>query len=252
MSQRKLKSNIKIQPVIPNLNSHDKWAKMIPGCIEHIMNQDIQGITLLNPWVSPDTDMKFDEGKQSKLEAITDRINACIDYFYDKTDATHIWIVDVDTEVPKHALRYLLELDVDVASGIYPFHNEKYAMMFGRMHDPNAPAKDVEKTNMFSPHGLIGLPEDGVTGSEGRVGGGNGCLLVKRRVFQEWHPNIKPIRFINNVERLGSDLYFWYRCQNAGFTCRIHWHVLCGHRPQWSLSCYKEDYKTKFGMELEE
>jgi hypothetical protein len=249
---KKFKDNIRIIPTIPNLNIRDKWAKMLPGCISHIKNQDVQGITLMEPYVTPDTDMDFSEGKMSKLEAITDRINACIDYFMEKTDATHVWLVDGDIEVPKHALRYLLELDVDIASGIYSFHNEKYSMMFGKMRDESVSMAEQEKTNKFNPHGLIGLPQDYITGSENRVGGGNGCLLMKRRVFGQYHPNIKPLRFVNNYKDLGSDLYFWYRAQNAGFTCRIHWQVLAGHLPQWPLSCYKEDYKEKLGMELNE
>jgi hypothetical protein len=247
----KFKPGIKVFVGIPELNMNDKWAKLLPGVIDHIKKQDVQGVTVLEPYITPPYSGDYAEGKQSKLEAITDRINDCINKFM-TTDATHLWLIDGDIETPRHALRYLLSLDVDVGSGIYPFHNEKYSMMFGKMRDENADVAEQEKTNKFNPHGLIGLPDDGVTGADQRIGGGNGCLLIKRRVFAQYHPNIKPLRFINNYKDLGSDLYFWHRCQNAGFTCRIHWYVLCGHLKEWPLSCYKEDYKTKFGMELDE
>lgn len=223
---------------------------MLPNTISHIKNQDIQGVTLLEPWVSPDTNLSFQDGKQSKLEAITDRINVCVDYFYDKTNATHIWIVDGDVETPKHALRYLLTLDADIASGIYAFHNEQFAMMFGKMKSPDDDLVDSKvKTNKFTPRGLIGFSGDGIIGSgytDYRVGGGNGCMLMKRRVFDRYHPNIKPLRFVNNYKDMGSDLFFWYRAQNAGLTCRIHGRVLCGHLPQWSLESYAESYE-KYG-----
>ena len=250
MSERKLKSNIKILPTIPELNMNDKWAKMLPTVISHIKNQDIQGVTVMEPYVTPAFSGTYSDVKWSKLEAITDRINDCIDHFM-TTDATHIWLIDGDIEVPKHALRYLLNLNVDITSGIYSFHNEKYAMMFGKMKDPDAEVKDpTDKTHKFVPRGLIGFQGDGIIGADQRVGGGNGCMLIKRRVFRQYHPNIKPLRFVNSYKNMGSDLYFWHRAQNAGFTCRIHGRVLCGHLPQWPLSCYIEDYK-KWDMDVE-
>lgn len=251
MSQRKLRSSLKVIPTIPNLRMGDKWSAMIPGAIDHIKRQDVQGITLMEPYITSDTNLNFDEGKMSKLEAITDRLNACIDYFVDKTDATHMWLIDSDVEVPRHALRYLLNLDVDIASGIYPFHNkeayDKYCFMFGKMRDPNADAAEQEKTNKFVPRGLIGFSGDGVIGRDIRVGGGNGCMLMKRRVFKQWHPQLPSLRFMNNYKDMGSDLFFWHRAQNAGLTCRVHGRVICGHRPQWPLEVYAEDYE-KYGL----
>lgn len=242
-SGRKLKRSLKVIPTIPNLRMGDKWSALIPNAIEHIKKQDVQGVTVMEPWVSPNTPLRFENDKMSKLEAITDRLNACIEHFYNKTDATHMWMIDSDIEVPRHALRYLLELDVDIASGIYPFHNEQFAMMFGKMR---ATGEDVQTTNMFTPRGLIGFPDDGVIGGDLKVGGGNGCMLMKRRVFDKYHPAINPMRFINNVERMGSDLYFWHRAQEAGFSCRIHGRVICGHKPQWPLESYRESYE-KYG-----
>lgn len=244
------KRGIKICPTIPELNMNDRWAAMLPTVISHIKNQDVQGVEVMEPYITPSYSGSYMEGKMSKLEAITDRINACIDYFMDKTDATHIWLIDGDLEVPKHALRYLLNLDVDIASGIYAFHNEKYSMMFGKMHKPDDDVDEIEKKHKFNPRGLIGFPGDGIIGGDIRVGGGNGCMLMKRRVFKQWHPQILPLRFVNDIGNMGSDLLFWYRAQEAGLSCRIHGRVICGHLPQWPLECYSEDY-AKYGPATE-
>jgi len=222
---------------IPNLNGRDRFATLIPNATKYVMDQDC-AVEIRAPFVSPDYNGKYREGDPSRVEAITDRINACIDAFCE-SDATHLWLIDADIEVPRHALRTLLNLNADVASGIYCFHNDPAIMMFGRAAEGNP--------RMFKPRGLDGW-WGRTLGENERVGGGNGCLLIRRRVFDIYNPAIKSLRFVYAPEG-GSDLYFWYRCQEAGFKCRITGDVLAGHNPQYPLSYYEgEEFKKAQGL----
>jgi len=225
---------LSIFPAIPNLNMRDKYAALISNATEYVMDQDCD-VEVRNPYVTSDYGGKYKEGDSSRVLAITDRINACIDAFCE-SDATHLWLIDADIEVPRHALRTLLNLNADVASGIYCFHNDPAIMMFGRAAEGNP--------RMFKPRGLSSWT--GVTlGENERVGGGNGCMLIRRRVFDIYNPAIKSLRFVH-AEQGGSDLFFWYRCQEAGFKCRITGNVLAGHTPYAPLKYYEsEEFKVK-------
>jgi hypothetical protein len=154
------------------------------------------------------------------------------------TDATHLWIIDGDVEVPDHALCSLLQLKADIASGVYTFHNHIDVAMFGRMKD--------EAKYQFIPRSLDVFKEQ-ILGEDFYVGGGNGCMLITRRVFQKHHPNIKPLRFRSPAGR-GSDVYFWYEAQRAGFKCRIHGGVICGHLPEWPLKKMQEEFQSETSL----
>lgn len=217
------KKGLKIMPGIPFLRANDGFESYLGSAITHIKNQDCP-VEVMEPYITPSYGGKWQEGTKSKLYAITDRLNNIIDKFL-TTDATHLWIVDADIEAPPHTLCTLLNLDVDLASGVYCFHNDWNKAMFGRI-------PDTEKYN-FAPR-AIGFLRGRVLGENEMVGGGNGCMLIKRRVFKRYHPKIPPMRFISPEGR-GSDIYFWFRAQKAGFTARISGHVICGHRPEFPL-----------------
>ena len=189
----------------------------------------------MEPHQTPPYAGKFEEGKQSLLNAIMDRMNAVINKFL-STDATHLWMVDGDVETPPHALDTLLRLDVDIASGVYPFHNfdKCHAMMFGRMSD--------DPCGFFAPRDWAYL-KDVILGENEKVSGGTGCMLIKRRVFNIYHPKIPSLRFTRvgpDLQTCGADVYFWKRCQDAGFTGRVHGGVVCGHLPRFPLNKIEE------------
>jgi len=220
-----LKSTIEIFVGIPSLRERDIYIQSYLGtCKTHIKNQECP-VKVLEPYVTPPYSGKWKRGEKSRLYAITDRLNNIVDKFM-SINATHLWIVDADIEVPKHALCELLKLDVDIASGIYTFHKDWNKAMFGRI--PNT------ETYQFAPR-ATGFIRGRVLGEDFMVGGGNGCMLIKRRVFKKHHPRIPALRFISPGGR-GSDIYFWYRAQKAGFTARIHGGIICGHLPQFPLS----------------
>ncbi len=230
-----LKSDISVFVAIPSLANNDKYSSMIGNAVKHIKVQDTS-VKVLEPYITPPYSGTYEVGTKERLLAITDRLNDAVEKFL-QSKATHLWLIDADIEVPKHALEKLIRLDSDLASGIYPFHNERHAFMFGRMRDGDK----VE----FIMRGPPGFQGSGVIGDAFRVAGGNGCLLVKRRVFESFHPDVNPLRFYcpaTEKRTWASDIYFWYQAQQFGFTARIHGGVLCGHLPQHTLQSYIEEY----------
>ena len=171
-------------------------------------------------------------GETNRLYAIMGRMNAVIED-YMRTNATHLLMVDADVEIPPHTVETLIRHDVDIASGVYPFHNFDYckAMMFGRMG--NNPC------GFFHPRNWDYMKGE-VFGEEFPVSGGTGCMLIKRRVLKRYHPNIAPLRFDKNEGKCGADVYFWRRAQDMGFTARVDANVVCGHNPEYPLSKIEE------------
>jgi hypothetical protein len=216
---------------IPNLRDNDNYQRFFSKVVDKIKAQETN-VNVFEPYKTPPYSGKFQQGMPNRLDAITDRLNHIVDKFL-TTKATHLWIVDGDVEVPPKALDTLLRLDVDLSSGVYPFHNFKEcnSMMFGRM-DKNHPC------GYFTPRDWDYL-KDQVLGDEFPVAGGNGCMLIKRRVFGRYHARLKPLRF-SRKGGCGCDTYFWKRVQEAGFTARVHGGVACGHLPEIPLKYFEE------------
>lgn len=222
-----LKKSLKVYVGIPWLRN-DHFKPYLKSCISHIERQEIS-VEVLPPKPTNPFSGNFERGQRSRLYAIMDRMNAVIDD-YMKTSASHLFMVDADVEIPPHALETLLRHDVDVASGVYPYHNfeDCHAMMGGRMDTKNP-------CGFFHPRDWSYM-EGLVMGDEYPVSAGTGCMLVKRRVFNRYHQKIKPLRFTKKGGECGADVYFWKRVQDAGFTARLDANVVCGHLPDYALS----------------
>jgi len=117
-------------------------------------------------------------------------------------------------EVPYNAFGSLLGLDVDVAFGVVPRHDDRNSLICGFM--------DEQKKVWYLPRQVI----------ENQILSGwvfaSGCILIKRRVLEA------GIRF-EYQPGLGEDILFSYDVQKAGFECKVDGRVLCGHLPEWSL-----------------
>lgn len=212
---------------IPNLSNKDKYRGYIGSVLNHLQVQETP-FEILKPYVTVPHAGKFHMGQNDRLNAIAGRMNVIVDKFL-TTDATHLFINDGDVEIPPHTIDTLLRHNVDVASGVYPFHNFKEcnAMVFGRMVMDH-PCGFFKPRDWESMKGQVF--GDGVYWS-----GGTGCILIKRRVFQRHHPRIAPIRF-NRDGDCGLDILFWKRIQDAGFTARVDANVVAGHLPNYRLS----------------
>jgi len=74
-----------------------------------------------------------------------------------------------------------------------------------------------------------------ILGEKEEVMAGNGCLLVKKRVFERHFDTVPPIRFKAPMGAPGSDILFFREVQELGFETRLHGGVVCGHLPSSPL-----------------
>ena len=129
----------------------------------------------------------------------------------------YVLMVDSDIRVPKDTLSYLLEQPVDICLGCYPQKNnmQKKAELFKR--------GSADFTNRFT------YPEL----TEPRIlvkGGGFGCALVKREVFERLpYPWFKYVLY-DNGSFLSEDLYFCNMANQNGIEIWADTRVRCGHR----------------------
>jgi hypothetical protein len=132
-------------------------------------------------------------------------------------DFSHLWLIQGDVEVPSHAFGSLFSLDVDVAFGVVPRHDDQSAFICGFM--------DEDKKVWYLPRQAV----------EGQVLSGwvfaSGCILIKRRVLEA------GIRF-RYEPGVGEDILFAYDVQTMGFVAKVDGGVLCGHLPEWPLATY--------------
>lgn len=136
---------------------------------------------------------------------------------------THIFMTEMDMILPFDAITKLVEMDKDMATGIY----------FLRSNDSNKRGQPcLYKRPLVSP------PETAENGNYGhqpvslfpitepfRVDcAGVGCILVKRKVFE----TLKFPWFDLSAKKFGSDIYFSKHARDAGFELWANPEVLCG------------------------
>jgi len=177
------------------------------------------------PFITTPSNKTWRLGTQSHLDVITDKLNE-IRVEFMETDATHLALADADVEWPPDALCTLLKMDVDVAGGIYPYHSDRNRMIAGVIRDP-------ERHNYAPSH--IDEIRGRILGENEFVAAGNGCVLIKRRVFKQYPPLYSSLSFVSDRNK-PSDTYFWWIAQRLGFKCRVNGNVLAGHLPEWPLS----------------
>ncbi len=233
-----LKNNLSVFVGIPSLSRNDKYKSYTPSVLSHLKKQKCS-VEIREPYITPDHAGKFNVGQPDRLHAIAGRMNDVVDKGM-QSDASHIFINDMDVEIPSNCIESLLKLDVDVASGVYPFHNfvkrtedenPCRAMMFGRMR------KDSQCGNM-RPRDWDYMKEK-VWGEDEPWTGGTGCILIKRRVFEKYNPQLTALRF-NKDNDCGMDMLFWKRCHDMGFSTRVDANIVSGHLPYYKLKDKKE------------
>jgi hypothetical protein len=173
----------------------------------------------------------FVSGPQNRkgLPGIVDAQNQLIEKAVNE-GFDYLWLIQADVEVPPDSFNKLLALDVDVAQGIVPRHDDSNALICGFMDE-----------NMK----VWYLPRIAVKGQilSGWVFAGMSCTLIKRRVLEA------GIRFKYQVG-IGEDILFMYYVQSRGFVAKVHGSVLCGHLPEQPLTTTmlrdnrSKDFKT--------
>lgn len=211
------------------------YGTIYESCLEHIERQDCP-VNRMPTFYTPPT-VKYDhstfKNRAKKPKASAANVNKHIAEFL-KTDATHMWMIDADCEVPPHALCELLKLDVDIASGVTFCHKEARLTTAGRWYDSPTPQYEWSKPYFK----FLTVPEifGKILKTPIHVGTGAFCLLCRRRVFEPFHEAFKPIRFRwDEPQKYSIDLQFWKDAQMFGFTGAIHGGIICGHLPEYPL-----------------
>ena len=216
-----LKKTLKVFTGTVSLNADTGHLARYKQVLPYILNQDCP-VEMMEPYRTPPYAGRFEYATKSRMDAITDRLNHIAELFI-RSGASHLWLVDGDNQPPPHALCTLLKLNVDIASGVYPMHGDRDTLLFG----------EVPKLKRISYNPWkLGDVRGKVMGENMYVAGGNGCMLIKRRVFKQYTMNITPLRF--SADGGGSDLVFWIEAQKMGYSARIHCGVVCSHLPEWS------------------
>ena len=167
------------------------------------------------------TDFEFVRG----YDVATAR-NNCVQLMLDG-DYTHLMLIDNDVTPPKDALANLMEHGADVVMGYYAHRNkgndETVRTNVCKMGEFNY-------TNQYTGDELRELAAKGQ--SIVRVhGGGMGCILIKREVFErtaypwyDWVNYRDPKRSM-----LSEDLYFCEKCKMERIKIHADTRVACGH-----------------------
>lgn len=147
--------------------------------------------------------------------------NSAVDILLANKESTHLFFMDSDTACPLEAIDSLLALDVPIACGCYVVLMRE------------GPRWALSKRGTDGHHRLISKLQKQPFEVDG---GGAGCLLVKREVFEkiEW----PWFKWINNPDRsqLTEDIYFFNKVWEAGYKVIAHPGVIAKHYKEINIT----------------
>ena len=144
---------------------------------------------------------------------------------------THIFMTESDMILPHDIIIKLLDLDVDMASGVYflraaPAELRGQPCLYKKSFEKPYKYKDgsYNQEYMYAPVNIFNETKAFRTEAAGL-----GCVLIKREVFE----TIKQPWFCTQPGSLeangyGSDMYFYAHARKAGFDLWIEPTVQCG------------------------
>lgn len=191
---------------IPNLTDNDRFQSYRQDVLGHV-EKALETVPH-EVFVTPPTHAK---GLPGIVEAQNVLIARALEGGF-----AYLWIIQADVCVPGESFKILLSLDVDVAQGVVPRHDD-YGSMIAGFLDENGK--------------VWYLPRNAVEGKvlSGWVFAGMSCTLIKRRVLES------GARF-RSLPGVGEDIQFMLDIQKAGFIARVDGRVICGHLPEWPLN----------------
>ncbi len=224
-------------PAVPWLVDGNRFEPLLESALTHVKAQECPDAEILSPFLSTPFPLGTTFNAKEQMGFLNIKLNEIIEAFLE-SDATHIWFVDADSEVPPDALHILLEMDVDISSGISPPHFSRKKSTVLRWMPPASPEYEWSRP-WYKAYPLRQVY--GKIWGEGQIiATGHFCMLCKRRVFE----GDEPLRFVYEPpQRLGNEVLFWQTAQELGFTCRINGEVLCGHTPQFPLEMIKKEFE---------
>lgn len=154
---------------------------------------------------------------------IDDARNFLAELACDDEEATHLWMIDADMDVPQDALQRLLGNLVPVVGGWYC------------AEDGNIVAWD------FLDEGKEGLrcePVADCTESLRQVGGvGTGCLLIETRILRSMRERFgEDCWFQKQGREIREDVFFSLRLREMGISVYLDNTVECGHMKTMCLA----------------
>lgn len=242
-----------VLPAIPWLRDGTDYDLYLESAIAHLKAQEIPpNVEMLPLFMTSTVDDDVEIPKKYNYSVLMPKLNEIVDVFR-ASSATHLLILDADSEIPSYALKTLLAHDVDVASGISPPHKTwTYTTAF-RYVPPPTPSL-LQSEPYFRPYKMAEL-RNVIIGENELVATGHFCILIKKRVFDTFQfrwPGLKVSKGRNvhcpNCDedfraiidcpksKLGAEFLFWMDVQMLGYSAIIDGTVLCGHLPQWSLT----------------
>jgi len=229
-------------PGIPWLINGNQFEPFLESCLSHLKAQECPTVEIMPPFLTEPYPDGTTFGAKEGMLFLNPKLNEIIEAFLE-TDATHLWFVDADNEMPAHALCNLLELDVDIASAISPPHYSKRKSTVLRWMPAPSPEYEWSRP-WFKPY-LIRDVIGRIMGANQIIATGHFCMLCKRRVFEKVSPDSEPLRFVYEPpQRLGNEILFWKTAQELGFKCRIDGSILCGHLPEFPLKKMQGEYEA--------
>lgn len=242
-----------VLPAIPWLRDGLAFDAYLESCLSHLKSQEIPSdVEVLPPFITPPIDDDVEIPEKFRYSLSTPKLNEIVDFFLE-SEATHLFLLDADNEIPQDALKRLLEHDVDVASGISPPHKTwEYTTAFKYMPAPTPTLLQSEP--YFRPYKLEDLRHT-IIGENELVATGHFCCLIKRHIFDTFRfrwPGLKVtksktmkcpnchedhrVSFDCAKSKHGAELLFWMDAQMFGYSVIIDGNILVGHLPEWPLS----------------
>jgi hypothetical protein len=187
------------------LNDHDRYHGYLASALSHV-EEALAGVDF-EVFVTPPTSKPSWEGLVESQNLLVDRFLSGV--------YSHLWLVELDVQVPPDCFEKLLSLNVDIACGYVQRHSGD-GLILGFLDE-----------NMR----VWYLPLNAVKGKilSGWVMAGTSCVLTRRCVFESGY----RFRYRSNVT---PDILFMFQVQRMGFAAKVHGDVLCGHLPEWPLS----------------
>jgi hypothetical protein len=190
------------------LNEHDRYHGYLASALSHV-EAALAGVDY-EVFVTPPTSKPSWEGLVECQNLIVDRFLSGI--------YSHLWLVELDVQVPPDSFKKLLSLNVDIACG------------YVRRHGGDGLILGFLDENMR----VWYLPLNAAKGKvlSGWVMAGTSCVLIRRCVFESGY----RFRYRSSVT---PDILFMFQVQRLGFIAKVHGNVLCGHLPEFPLAPFQ-------------
>jgi len=218
---RRLKGSLKVFVGVPFLGIGGPSEAHLPRALKSIAAQRTT-VQMTDPWVT-----QTSSGQGETRYRVARKMNDIMDKGV-KSGCTHIWFVDADCELLPTALDDLIRLNVDIASGVSPTHND-WNETTAAWELPGGGLRFYRRMDI----------EGKVVGESEVVATGGFCMLIKRRALLRYSKYHAPLRY-HTVRALkamyGPELQFFIDARRMGFSVRLHGGVMCGHLPEYPLT----------------